>query len=85
MTRYHARTAICVLVALWLAAGAAAAAPIHTTYLWHMHQPIYWPDASTWYADPYEHAYGRLLPSGIYFVRLVTGRESAEGKLVLLR
>lgn len=34
-----------------------AAAPIHTTYLWHMHQPIYWPDRSTWYGTPYEHAY----------------------------
>ena len=28
---------------------------------------------------------GRLLPSGIYFVRLVAGETSAESKLVLLR
>jgi len=33
------------------------AAPIHTTYLWHMHQPIYWPDRSTWYSSRYETAY----------------------------
>ncbi|MHC4375214.1 MAG: hypothetical protein ACYS26_01320 [Planctomycetota bacterium] len=25
-------------------AGAAPSGAIHTTYLWHMHQPIYWPD-----------------------------------------
>jgi len=35
----------------------ARAAPIHTTYLWHMHQPIYWPDRSTWYPSRYETAY----------------------------
>lgn len=35
----------------------AAAAPIHTTYLWHMHQPIYWPDQSVWEGDAYEKAY----------------------------
>ena len=40
-----------------LAALPAAAAPIHTSYLWHMHQPIYWPDRSTWYGVPYETAY----------------------------
>lgn len=35
----------------------AAAAPVHTTYLWHMHQPIYWPERSTWNGRAYEHAY----------------------------
>jgi hypothetical protein len=34
-----------------------AAAPIHTTYLWHMHQPIYWPERSTWNGLTYEYAY----------------------------
>ncbi|MFH1277209.1 MAG: hypothetical protein ABIK65_02370 [Candidatus Eisenbacteria bacterium] len=33
------------------------AAPVHTTYLWHMHQPIYWPDGSTWSPGEYEKAY----------------------------
>jgi len=37
--------------------GTAWAAPVHTTYLWHMHQPIYWPDKSTWYPWRYETAY----------------------------
>ncbi|MDI6807534.1 MAG: carbohydrate-binding protein [Candidatus Eisenbacteria bacterium] len=32
-------------------------APIHTTYLWHMHQPIYWPDKSTWNPWRYETAF----------------------------
>ncbi len=32
-------------------------APVHTTYLWHMHQPIYWPDRSTWYPSRYETAH----------------------------
>lgn len=33
------------------------AAPVHTTYLWHMHQPIYWPERSTLLGAPYETAY----------------------------
>lgn len=33
------------------------AAPVHTTWLWHMHQPIYWPERSTWNGAAYEHAY----------------------------
>ncbi len=41
---------------LALAAGALAA-PVHTTYLWHMHQPIYWPDQSTGSPSRYEMAY----------------------------
>ncbi len=40
-----------------LAAVSAFAAPIHTSYLWHMHQPIYWPDASTWTPGRYETVY----------------------------
>ncbi len=35
----------------------APSAPVHTTYLWHMHQPIYWPDRSTWHPARYETAY----------------------------
>ena len=27
---------------------ATAATGVHTTYLWHMHQPIYWPAESGW-------------------------------------
>src|SRR5438477_8353204 len=46
-----------VTAALALAPALAAAAPIHTSFLWHMHQPIYWPERSTWYGQPYEFAY----------------------------
>lgn len=35
----------------------ARLAPVHTTYLWHMQQPIYWPDRSTWDPLTYEKAY----------------------------
>ncbi len=40
---------------------AAHAAPIHTTYLWHMHQPIYWPERSTWNGKMYETAYETIM------------------------
>ncbi|MFH1689546.1 MAG: FlgD immunoglobulin-like domain containing protein [Candidatus Eisenbacteria bacterium] len=49
---------LAVLLALGCAwSTSAVAAPIHTTYLWHMHQPIYWPDDSTWSPGEYERAY----------------------------
>jgi hypothetical protein len=35
----------------------AASTNVHTTYLWHMHQPIYWPDESSWTPGRYETAY----------------------------
>ena len=45
-------------VAILLLAGAAAAGTgVHTTYLWHMHQPVYWPDQSTWTPGRYETVY----------------------------
>ena len=47
----------CLACALALAACRAEAAPVHTTYLWHMHQPIYWPDRSAWSPTRYETAY----------------------------
>jgi hypothetical protein len=46
-----------ILCALLGFPGTSPAAPVHTTYLWHMHQPIYWPDRSTWYPSRYETAY----------------------------
>ncbi len=45
------------LAAFVIATAPALAAPIHTSYLWHMHQPIYWPDESTWTPGEYEKAY----------------------------
>ncbi|MCK4414528.1 MAG: hypothetical protein KAY32_13390 [Candidatus Eisenbacteria sp.] len=54
MLRHHAW-----FVVLLLAGGAVAGADtgVHTTYLWHMHQPIYWPAASSWMPGRYETAY----------------------------
>ncbi|MAF27372.1 MAG: hypothetical protein CME07_05850 [Gemmatimonadetes bacterium] len=33
------------------------AAPVHTTWLWHMHQPIYWPERSVWNGSAHEFAH----------------------------
>jgi hypothetical protein len=46
-----------VLLAVAMMAPASDAAPVHTTYLWHMHQPIYWPAPGTWNPCRYETAY----------------------------
>ena len=55
-------SALCLAIAMSLCAGvfpdvAVADTGVHTTYLWHMHQPIYWPDQSTWTPGRYETAY----------------------------
>jgi hypothetical protein len=41
-----------------LAAGSAAADKVHLTWLWHMEQPIYWPDAN---GGRYERAWQSIL------------------------
>lgn len=49
---------IAIAVALLLpSVPATAATGMHTTYLWHMHQPIYWPDQSGWTPGRYETAF----------------------------
>ncbi len=47
----------CLLLLLVAATSGYAATGVHTTYLWHMHQPIYWPDQSVWNPGRYETAY----------------------------
>ncbi|MCX6304708.1 MAG: hypothetical protein NT040_07055 [Bacteroidetes bacterium] len=43
-----------ILLVLILQLISTVALPqVHTTYLWHLEQPIYWPEASTW--NPNEH------------------------------
>ncbi len=44
-------------ILLMLLAAPALAAPVHTSYLWHMHQPIYWPDRSPGFSPRYEFAH----------------------------
>ena len=49
----------------------ATNASVHTTWLWHMHQPVYWPDRRDYGTDHYENAWdtiqkqdgGRLHPA----------------------
>lgn len=40
----------CLLTGLCL----TAAAQVHTTYLWHLQQPNYWPEQSTWNSHTYQ-------------------------------
>jgi len=51
--------AAALVVLAWVVVSCAA--PIHTTYLWHMHQPIYWPDLSAWEGNAYEKAYETIV------------------------
>jgi hypothetical protein len=48
---------VLVVIALLLPALAGAGTGVHTTWLWHMHQPIYWPTESTWHPGRYETAH----------------------------
>ncbi len=50
-----------VLFILLIATVALASTNVHSTYLWHMHQPIYWPDESVWTPGRYQTAYETLL------------------------
>ena len=51
--------------ALFLAASSALLAAaestnVHTSWLWHLHQPIYWPDRRNWGGDHYEAAWDTI-------------------------
>jgi hypothetical protein len=39
---------------------ALCAAPVQTSYLWHLHQPIYWPDQRSYGTDHYEVAWDSI-------------------------
>jgi len=41
--------------------AAAQAQPLHFTYLWHLEQPIYWPDQQSGGADRYERAWESIV------------------------
>ena len=66
------RHALAALLFLSLAAAAFATnTSVHTTWLWHLHQPVYWPDRRDYGVDHYENAWdtiqkqnaGRLHPA----------------------
>src|ERR1051326_5216427 len=47
----------------WLCApawNAPAGNSVHTSWLWHLHQPIYWPDRRNYGADHYEIAWDTI-------------------------
>ena len=48
---------VILLVTAFLLPVAVMADNMNFTYLWHMHQPVYWPDASTWNDGQYQTAY----------------------------
>ena len=58
---------------LWLPpwSSVAGTTGVHTTWLWHLHQPVYWPDRRNFGPDHYENAWdtiqqqnlGRLHPA----------------------
>ncbi len=47
------------MLGLWLPSPltALAGTGLHTTWLWHLHQPIYWPDSRGYGTDHYEAAW----------------------------
>ncbi len=55
------RTAWSAAALIALAAGASAQQKLHFTYLWHLEQPIYWPDQQTSGADRTERARESML------------------------
>ena len=54
------------VLALAAAASSAHAERLHFTYLWHLEQPIYWPDQKPGAPDRYEHAHDSLLRAGLH-------------------
>jgi hypothetical protein len=44
-----------------LSSALAQTQPVHFTYLWHLEQPIYWPDQQAIGADRYERAWESIL------------------------
>ena len=51
-SRYEAMRKIIFLLFIFTISNLSSA-PVHTTYLWHLQQPIYWPDKSVW--NPYHY------------------------------
>ena len=39
---------------------------VYTTYHWHLQQPIYWPEISSWDANTYQKAYESMVSAGTH-------------------
>jgi hypothetical protein len=56
--KFLPRLAWCCFFLLLLPAPAPGGTnSVHTTWLWHLHQPVYWPDRRNWGGDHYEAAW----------------------------
>lgn len=55
--RFGAVASVLCLALLAACGTAWGATGVHTTWLWHLHQPIYWPDARGYGTDHYEAAW----------------------------
>jgi Glycosyl hydrolase family 57 len=51
---------VLLLCAMAPGVGFAANTSVHTTWLWHLHQPIYWPDRRDYGVDHYENAWDTI-------------------------
>jgi hypothetical protein len=59
--KFLPRLAWCCFFLLLLPAPAPGGTnSVHTTWLWHLHQPIYWPDRRNWGGDHYEAAWDTI-------------------------
>ena len=50
----------CFLCLLPQLSALAASTGVHTTWLWHLHQPVYWPDRRNYGTDHYENAWDTI-------------------------
>src|SRR5437867_702048 len=51
---------ICNFLTLISSLSLHASTNLHTTWLWHLHQPIYWPDRKASGSDHYEAAWDTI-------------------------
>ncbi len=58
---YKGILACCLASLLLSPLTASSSGNVHTTYLWHMHQPIYWPDRSAGSPSRYETVHETIL------------------------
>src|SRR5208283_3512236 len=50
----------CLFLLLSQALAPGSTNTVHTTWLWHLHQPIYWPDRRNYGTDHYENAWDTI-------------------------
>ncbi|MFZ4520105.1 MAG: hypothetical protein ACOYNC_00290 [Bacteroidales bacterium] len=46
-----------ILIPAFILMFLAGSSQVHTSYLWHLEQPIYWPDASVWNTNEHQSAW----------------------------